>query len=107
MDYCAAEGMHHPHTVPYSPQQNGVIECQNGTVVATTSSMLKAKGLPRWFWGEAVNAAVYVLNRCPTKSVDGMTPFKAWHGRKPAVHQLRTFGCIMYVRNTTPHLKKL
>jgi hypothetical protein len=50
---------------------------------------------------------MYVLNRCPTKSVDGMTPFEAWHGRKPVVHHLRTFGCIVYVRNTTPHLKKL
>jgi hypothetical protein len=76
-------------------------------VVATPRSMLKAKGLPRWFWGEAVNAAVYVLNRCPMKSVNGMTLFEAWHRRKPMVHHLRTFGCIVYVRNTTPHLKKL
>jgi hypothetical protein len=54
-----------------------------------------------------VNAIVYVLNRCPTKSVDGMTPFEAWHRRKPTVHHLRTFRCIVYVRNTMPHLKKL
>jgi hypothetical protein len=76
-------------------------------VVATARSMLKAKGLPGWFWGDAVNAAMYVLNSCPTKSVDGMTSFEAWHGRKPVVHHLRTFRCIMYVRNTMPHLKKL
>jgi hypothetical protein len=54
-----------------------------------------------------MNTAVYVLNRCRTKSIDDMTPFEAWYGRKPAVHHLRTFGCFMYVRNTTPHLKKL
>jgi N6-adenosine-specific RNA methylase IME4 len=41
------------------------------------------------------------------KSIDGVTPFEAWHRRKPAVHHLRTFGCIMYVWNTMPHLKKL
>jgi hypothetical protein len=76
-------------------------------VVATAKSMLKANGQPGWFWGEAVNTALYVLNRCPTKSVDGMTPFEAWQGGKPAVHHLRTFECIVYVRNTTPHLKKL
>jgi hypothetical protein len=76
-------------------------------VVATARSMLKVKCLPGWFWCEAVNATVYVLNRCPTKSVDVMTPFEVWHGRKPVVHHLRMFGCIMYVRNTTPHLKKL
>jgi hypothetical protein len=54
-----------------------------------------------------VNAAVYVMNRCLMKSVDGMTPFEVWHGRKLPVHHLRMFGCIMYVRNMTPHLKKL
>jgi hypothetical protein len=54
-----------------------------------------------------VNTIVYVLNMYPTKSVDSMTLFEACHGRKPAVHLLRTFGCIMYVQNTTPHLKKL
>jgi hypothetical protein len=69
--------------------------------------MLKAKKLPGWFWGEAVKTVVYVLNRCPTKSVYGMTPFEAWHGKKPAVHHLKTFGCIVYIRNTVPHLKKL
>jgi hypothetical protein len=106
-DYCAAEGVYHQHMAPYSPQQNGVVERRNGTVVATARSMLKAKGLPGWFWGEAVNFAVYVLNRYLTKSVDGMIPFEAWHGRKPAVQHLRTFGSIVYVRNTTPHLKKL
>jgi transposase InsO family protein len=56
-------------TAPYSPQQNGVVERRNGTVVAMARSMLKAKGLPGWFWGEAVNTAVYILNRCPTKTV--------------------------------------
>jgi hypothetical protein len=105
-NYCATEGVHHQHTTPYSPKQNGVIERQNGTVVATAKSMLKAKWLPGWFWDEAVNTIVYVLNLCPTKSVDGMTPFEVWHGRKPAVHHLRTFRCIVYVRNVTPHLKK-
>jgi hypothetical protein len=76
-------------------------------VVATARSMLKVKHLLKWLWGEAVNAAVYVLNRCPMKSIDGMTPFEAWHGRKLVVHHLRTCGCIVYVRNMTPHLKKL
>jgi hypothetical protein len=106
-DYCAAEGMHHQHMTPYSPQQNSVVKHHNGTVVATTRSILKTKSLPGSFWGEKVNAGVYVLNRCPMKSVDGMTPLEEWHGRKPEVHHLKTFRCIVYVRNTTPHLKKL
>jgi hypothetical protein len=106
-EYCATEGVHHRHTTPYNPQQNDIIERRNGTVVATAKNMLKAKCLPRWFWGEVVNVVVYVMNGYPMKSVDNMTPFEAWHGRKPVVCQLRMFGCIVYMRNTTPHLKKI
>jgi hypothetical protein len=100
MEHCMTEDVHHQHTMPYNIQWNG-------TVVATTWSMLKAKGIPGWFYGEAVSTAVYVLNRCPMKSVDGMTPFEVWHGKKPAVHHLMMFGCIVYVQNTMSHLKKL
>jgi hypothetical protein len=54
--------------------------------------MLKAKKLPNWFWGEAVLAAVYILNKTPTKSVEGTTPFELWYGKKLTVQNLRTFG---------------
>jgi transposase InsO family protein len=97
MEYCATDGVQRQLTAPYSPQQNGVVERRNGMVVETARSLLKAKGLPGWFWGEAVLTAVYLLNRAPTKSVEGMTPFEAWYGKKPAVHHLRTFGCLVYV----------
>jgi hypothetical protein len=46
--------------------------------------MLKAKGLPGYFWGEAVSTAVHILH--------GKTPYEAWHGKIPAVHYFRTFG---------------
>jgi hypothetical protein len=83
-----------------------VVECHNATIIGTTRSMLKAKGLSNWFWGEAVLDAVYILNRTPTKSIDGAIPFVVWYGKKPSVHHLRVFGCIPYVRNTRPHLSK-
>ena len=63
--------------------------------------------MPARFWGEAVVTAVFLLNRAPTKSLDGMTPFEAWHGRKPAVHFLRTFGCVAHVKDVRPHPNKL
>jgi transposase InsO family protein len=107
MEYCAADGVHRQLTAPYSPQQNGVVERRNAMVAGTARCLLKAKGLPAWFWGEAVNTAVYLLNRVPTKAVEGKTPFEAWYGKKPAVHHLKTFRCIVYVKNTTPHLKKM
>jgi hypothetical protein len=76
-------------------------------VVGAARSMLKVKGLPGWFWGEAVITAVYLLNRVPCKANGGRTPFELWHGKIPVVHHLKVFGCIVYVKNTVPHLKKL
>jgi hypothetical protein len=94
-DYCEAEGIHCQHTSTYIPQQNDIVERRNRMVVATARSMLKAKGLPRWFRGQALNVVVYVLNRCLMKSIDRMTLFEAWHGRKPVMRHLRMFGCKM------------
>ena len=69
--------------------------------------MMKAKGMPTRFWGEAMTTAVFILNRAPTKALTGKTPFEAWYGRKPSVSFLWTFGCIGHVRKTKPNLTKL
>ncbi|WVZ50903.1 hypothetical protein U9M48_002109, partial [Paspalum notatum var. saurae] len=69
--------------------------------------MLKAKNLPGMFWGKAVNCAVHLLNRSTSKSTGGKTPYELWTGNTPAVHHLRTFGCVAHVKVTTPNLKKM
>jgi len=74
--YCAELGLRRELTVPYSIQQNGVVERCNQSVVGTARSMLKAKGLPGEFWGEAVTTAVYLLNRSSSKSMGGKTPYE-------------------------------
>jgi hypothetical protein len=69
--------------------------------------MLKAKQVPSMFWGEAVLTAAFILNRSFTRSVDGMTPYEAWHGVKPGVRFMRVFGSVGHVKVAQPHLKKL
>jgi hypothetical protein len=54
-----------------------------------------------------VKTTDYHLNRVSTKTVEGKTSFEVWYRKKPVVHHLKTFGCIVFVKNTTPHLKKL
>nr|CAB3503193.1 unnamed protein product [Digitaria exilis] len=106
-DYCAEQGVQCHLTAPYTPQQNGVVERRNQTVLGMARSMMKAMKLPGWLWGEAVLIAVFILNRSPTRSVDGMTPFEAWYGIKPPVHFLRTFGCVAHVKVAGGHQQKL
>nr|CCI55340.1 PH01B019A14.9 [Phyllostachys edulis] len=104
--YCANEGIHRHFSAPYTPQQNGVVERRNQTVVATARALLKQRGMPAFYWGEAVMTAVHLLNRSPTKALDGKTPYEAWHGRKPAVSHLRVFGCLAFVKELN-HVGKL
>lgn len=96
--YCMDEGVVHHHTAPYSPQQNGVVQRRNQTVVGMARSMMKAKKMP---------AEVFILNRAPTKALKGRTAYEVWHRRKPNIAFLRTFGCIGHVKNTKPFLGKL
>lgn len=89
------------------PTTNGVVERRNQTVVEMARCMLKSMSMPTFFRAKAVRTAIYLLNRAPTRSLDGVTPYEAWHGRKPAVHHLRTFGCTVHVKNIGPGITKL
>jgi hypothetical protein len=75
--YRADEGVQRHYFAPYSPQQNGVVERCNQTVVGMARALLKQRGMPAIFWGEAVVTAVYILNRSPTKALNGRTPYEA------------------------------
>ena len=97
LEFCEANGIRRPLTVPRSPQQNGVAERKNRTILDMARSMLKSKRLPKEFWAEAVACAVYLSNRSPTRSVWGKTPQEAWSGRKPGISHLKVFGSIAHV----------
>lgn len=105
--YCKQEGIRQQFTIAYSPQQNGVAERKNRTILDMTRTMLKEKCLPKSFWAEAVVWTAYLLNRCPTKSVKNMTPQEAWSGKKPSVEHLRIFGCIAYAQVPEAKRRKL
>ena len=91
--YLKSEGIRHKCTIPKTPEQNGVAERLNRTLVESSFSMLLDAKLPQTFWAEAVTTATCPRNQCPTRAVDGKTPYEAWHGEKPRVKVLRVFGC--------------
>ena len=78
--FCEETGIEHQLTEPYTPQQNGVSERRNRFIMEMTRCMLHEKNLPKRFWGEAANTAVYLQNRFLTKAVKDLTPFEAWYG---------------------------
>ena len=84
-------------TTAYTSRQNGVAERFNRTIMDAVRSMLHHANLSDSFWPLAVQAATYVKNRCPTVAVQHMTPYQAWHGRRPDLHSLRVFGCVAHL----------
>ena len=100
--YYEENGINHFTTAPYSLQQNSVVERLNWTVVEMARCMLKSMSMPATFWGEAVKCAVYILNRAPTRCLNGITPYEAWNQREPNVEHLRTFGCVAHMKRTGP-----
>lgn len=95
--YLEKEGIQHQLTAPYSPQQNGVSERKNQTIMEMTGCLLMEKGLYKNFWAEAANTAVYLLNLLPTKALKDVTPHEAWFKNRPSVSHLHIFGCLCYV----------
>ena len=75
--YLKKEGVCHEFTVPKTPQQNGVAEWMNRTLVEVILSLLSDAKLPKRFWAEALSTAMYHHNCSPTRAVQGKTPFEA------------------------------
>ena len=105
--FCGEKGISHEFTVPYCPQQNGVAERMNRTIVEGARSMLFQASLPLEFWAEACSTAVYLHNRSPTTALKDETPFERLFGRRPDISHLRTFGCVSYVHIPDGQRRKL
>ena len=76
-EFCKKEGIKHELTTSYTPQQNGVFERKNRTLVSTILAMLSYSKLPKIFWGEALHTTNYLQNRSPTKAIiENKTPFE-------------------------------
>jgi len=84
-EYCINEGIQKQFTAEYTPQQNGVSKRRNRTIVEMAKTMMNEKGLPKYFWEEAVHTTVHILNRCPTKALKDKTPIEAWSGIKLSI----------------------
>ncbi|GAU28453.1 hypothetical protein TSUD_55040 [Trifolium subterraneum] len=106
-EFCIIKGIKRQLTAAYTPQQNGVSERKNRTLLNTVRSMINARNVPKRFWPEAVKWATYVMNRSPTPSVKDMTPEEAWSGKTPSVHYFKTFGCLAHAYVHDSQRKKL
>jgi transposase InsO family protein len=105
--YCKDNGIVQKFTVPHTPQQNGVTERKNRTLVECARNMMKGKNLSNAFWAKAINTAIYLKNRSPTRCLDNVTPFKSLYGSKPTVNNLKVFGRKVFAHIPKENRRKL
>ncbi|GKA94100.1 putative ribonuclease H-like domain-containing protein [Tanacetum coccineum] len=101
---CEMKGIKREFSVARTPQQNGVAERKNRTLIEAARTMLADSKLPTTFWAEAVNTACYVQNRVLVIKPHNKTPYELFLGRKPALSFMRPFGCPVTILNTIDHL---
>ncbi|GJX75867.1 retrovirus-related pol polyprotein from transposon TNT 1-94 [Tanacetum coccineum] len=100
-------GISHETSVARSPQQNGVFERRNRTLVKAAQTILIYAKAPLFLWAEAVTTACYTQNRSIIRRHHGKTPYELLHDRKPDLSYLYVFGALCYPNNDSEDLGKL
>lgn len=100
-EYLAKEGITRQLTIPRTPQQNGVAERYNRTLLDMTICLLLESGITKTLWADAACTASYITNRCPSSAIGGKTPYLMWFGRETKTNHMRVFGCRAWAAITT------
>lgn len=106
-EFCTTHGIKRQLTTSYSPQQNGVAERKNRTILNMVRCLLEEKKMPKAFWPEAAKWTCHIINRSPTSAVKDKTPEECWSGLKPNVEYFRVFGCLGNVHVPEENRSKL
>ncbi len=92
-EYLLLHGIEHQLTIAYTPQQNGVAERMNRTLLDLVRSMLHTAKVSKSLWAEALATAVYIRNRVTSRALpDNTTPYNRWMSKQPDLSHLRIFG---------------
>ncbi|KAL0266989.1 UNVERIFIED_CONTAM: hypothetical protein PYX00_009379 [Menopon gallinae] len=103
--YLKENGIQRRLSISYSPQQNGISERKNRTLLDMARCLLIQAGMKPSFWAEAVNTANYIRNRCPT-SAQNSSPYEILFGKQPYLGHMKEFGCDVFVKNNAPNKDK-
>ncbi|GJT65312.1 putative ribonuclease H-like domain-containing protein [Tanacetum coccineum] len=104
--FCKMKGIKREFSIARTPQQNGVAERRNRTLIEAVRTMLVDSKLPTTFWAKVVNTTCYVLNRVLIIKPHNKAPYELIHGRPPLIDFMKPFGCPVTILNTRDHLGK-
>ncbi|XP_057251842.1 uncharacterized protein LOC130591897, partial [Beta vulgaris subsp. vulgaris] len=97
--FFAAKGVLHQTSCVDTAQQNGRVERKHRHILNVARALRFQAKLPKYFWGECVLSAVYLINKTPTPLLHGKTPYECLFGQAPSYANIRIFGCLCYAAN--------
>ncbi|GJV19824.1 putative ribonuclease H-like domain-containing protein [Tanacetum coccineum] len=106
LEFCGNKGIKQEYSNARTPQQNGVAERMNMTLIEAARTMLADSLLPTTFWAEAVSTACYIFNRVRVTKPQNKTPYELLFGHKPIISYIRPFGCHVTILDTLSVLGK-
>nr|GEX82679.1 hypothetical protein [Tanacetum cinerariifolium] len=106
-EYFDSVGITHETSAAKNPQQNGVVEHRNRTLVEAARTMLIFSHAPLFLWAEAIATACYTQNRSIIHRPFNKTPYELIQGRKPDISYLHVFGALSYPKNDREDIGKL
>ncbi|GKA42889.1 putative ribonuclease H-like domain-containing protein [Tanacetum coccineum] len=101
-----SKGIRRDYSNARTPQQNGVAERKNRTLIEAARTMFADSKLPTMFWTEAVSTTCYVLNRVLVTKPHNKAPYELVSGKGPNISHLKPFGCLVTILNTSDYLGK-
>jgi hypothetical protein len=105
-EFCDEKGIKHEFPTTYTPEQNGVVERKNLTLIEMARSMLDEYKVSDSFWAEAINTTCHASNRLYCHRFFNKTPYELRNGRKPNISYFRVFGCKGYILRKGSRLSK-
>ncbi|GJU88727.1 ribonuclease H-like domain-containing protein [Tanacetum coccineum] len=106
LEFCGNKGIKQEYSTARTPQQNGVAERMNRTLIEAARTMLADSLLPTTFWAKAVSTACYIFNRVRVTKPQNKTPYELLFGHKPIISYIRPFGCHVTILDTLSVLGK-
>jgi hypothetical protein len=105
-EFCDRHGIKREYTILVTPQQNGVVECQNRSVQQMERAMMGERDISQTLWVEIVHTDFHILNKAHLRLNSDKTPYDLWFGRLASIKHFKVFGSKFYIKNNDDHLGK-